>query len=218
MPISGNTRLLSISTSIDGPFLVLEDQTSLEISSEMESIDANVKTDTHSKSLPGIQSGSISLDFNERAEDKVVQDQLYEAYLNRNLVYVEESRWSGVGNPADSAVPIARSEGFLTSYSRSAGMNEVITVSSEIELQQVWSVVGLDVTPASATIAATGTQQLTVADYDGTDVTASATYVSSDETVATVDASGLVSGVAAGTATITASYDRREGTSEITVS
>lgn len=139
--VSGNTRLLSITTGDPetGPYIVLEQQTSLEISSEMESIEANVKTDTHAKSIPGIQSGSISVEFNEDDQAPAAQTEFYEAYLNRTLVYVEETAWSGVGVPADSAEPIARSEGYITSYERSMGMNEVMTVSSEIELQKVWT-------------------------------------------------------------------------------
>lgn len=62
------------------------------------------------------------------------------------------------------------------------------------------------VTPATANVAVGATQQLAVATNLGVDVTATATYTSSDPAVATVDAAGLVTGVAAGTATITASY------------
>ena len=54
------------------------------------------------------------------------------------------------------------------------------------------------------------TQQLTVelnmSDETTQDVTATATYESSDEEVATVDASGLITAVSEGTATITATH------------
>ena len=43
------------------------------------------------------------------------------------------------------------------------------------------------------------------------------TWGSSDPTVATVNATGLVTGVAAGTATITATSEGKSGTSTITV-
>ena len=49
------------------------------------------------------------------------------------------------------------------------------------------------------------------------DVTSDASWSSSDEAVATVSSSGLVSAVAAGTATVTASYQGQTGTSDITV-
>lgn len=66
---------------------------------------------------------------------------------------------------------------------------------------------GFDATPATTTLASTtGTQQITVSPKVGTVATTSgmsATYVSSDTTKATVDSSGLVTGVAAGTSTVT---------------
>ncbi|WFZ22211.1 Ig-like domain-containing protein [Citrobacter portucalensis] len=67
----------------------------------------------------------------------------------------------------------------------------------------VISVTGATVAPTTANIAAGATQQLTatVAPADATDK--SGAWSSSDQTKATVNASGLVTGVATGTATIT---------------
>jgi len=66
------------------------------------------------------------------------------------------------------------------------------------------------VTPTSVAITGTGTQQMTaVAKYDNGDqatVTGGAVWSSSNEAAATVSASGLVTGVAAGTSNITAVY------------
>lgn len=80
----------------------------------------------------------------------------------------------------------------------------------------------INATPATSTKAAGQTTQLTVTteDADGSvrTVTADASYVSSDPTKATVSASGLVSFVATGSATITVSYAGRTDTVAITVS
>ncbi|TNV17873.1 Ig domain-containing protein [Buttiauxella sp. B2] len=67
----------------------------------------------------------------------------------------------------------------------------------------VISVTGATVAPATATVVVAATQQLTatVAPANATDK--SGAWTSSDATKATVNASGLVTGVAAGTATIT---------------
>lgn len=75
------------------------------------------------------------------------------------------------------------------------------------------------VDPAEATIIGTGSLQLTV-DVRPWGIDDSVTWTSSDETVATVDANGVVTGVAEGTATITAASVLKPeitGTCEITV-
>jgi uncharacterized protein YjdB len=55
------------------------------------------------------------------------------------------------------------------------------------------------------------TLQLRVVDANGDDITGTATYASSDATKATVSAGGVVTGVAAGTSTITATYATPSG-------
>ena len=64
-------------------------------------------------------------------------------------------------------------------------------------------VTGIDVTPATVTKAAAQTQQLTTTFTPADAANRTLTYVSSDPTKATVNASGLVTAVATGTATIT---------------
>lgn len=85
--------------------------------------------------------------------------------------------------------------------------------------------------PATASAAVLATQQLQALKANGNDISAltladvtavSTTYASSDATKATVSAGGLVTGVAAGTATITATHTYASGktitaTSVITV-
>ncbi len=69
------------------------------------------------------------------------------------------------------------------------------------------SVVGGDFSLATTT----GTRQLKVRDSNGTDVTARCTFSSATPGKATVSARGLVTGVAAGTSVITASYVAPQG-------
>lgn len=78
------------------------------------------------------------------------------------------------------------------------------------------TVTSIDVTPATAAIVGTATRQLKVTDSNGFDVTASCTYVSSTPAKATVNSAGLVTGVAAGTTTITATYQPPTGGSTVT--
>ena len=57
----------------------------------------------------------------------------------------------------------------------------------------------------------------TLSDSTTQDVTSSATWQSSDATVATVSASGVVTGVAAGTVTVTATYQNVSGSLLLTI-
>ncbi len=79
----------------------------------------------------------------------------------------------------------------------------------------------VEVSPATATLAALGdTTRLTAVfkDVDGNVVPGKQfTWVSSDPLVATVDASGLVTAVADGPATITATSDAVQGSAELTI-
>jgi len=83
-------------------------------------------------------------------------------------------------------------------------------------------VASVDVTPATATIAVNATVQLTATpkDANGNALTGRAvTWATADESIATVDANGLVTGKAlGGPVTITATSEGKNGTSAITVS
>src|SRR6266516_1475390 len=81
-------------------------------------------------------------------------------------------------------------------------------------------VASVSVSPTAATILVGGTQQLTATplDADGNPLSGrTVTWVSSNTAVATVSASGLVTGVAPGSATITATSEGKSGTATITV-
>lgn len=76
----------------------------------------------------------------------------------------------------------------------------------------------ITVTPDTFSGAAAATKQLKVTDDNSVDVTAESTFSSSDEAVATVSASGLITLVATGTATVTANYVGLTATCDVTVS
>ena len=84
------------------------------------------------------------------------------------------------------------------------------------------SVASIGVTPASATLAAGGTQQYaaaaTYSDGSMVDVTREATWTSSDVTIAAVAAGGLATAVSSGTASITATVNGVSGRASLTVS
>lgn len=83
------------------------------------------------------------------------------------------------------------------------------------------ALVSIDVTPNTPTVQVAATQQMTATGtYDDAatdDLTGAVTWSSSDEGVATVDSAGLVTGVAEGTATITATLGAISGNEDVDV-
>jgi len=84
-------------------------------------------------------------------------------------------------------------------------------------------IASLDVTPATTTKAAAATQQLVATAHrtngDSTQVVTSDTvWTTSDATKATVNAAGLITAVATGSATITGTYRGKTDTCVVTVS
>ena len=101
----------------------------------------------------------------------------------------------------------------ITAGAGSASGSAVVTVMQ--------SVASVEVSPSVETIGLGSTLQLTAEGFDEKGYAvegAEFSWQSSDAAVATVDASGLVTGVALGVATITASAGSAEGTAEIMVS
>jgi hypothetical protein len=92
-----------------------------------------------------------------------------------------------------------------------------VYVDADVQYPDGW----VDVTPAAASVTVGNTVGLNavVRTVLGWDTGGGVTWTSGDEAIATVDASGTVTGVAAGTVTITASSGGLEadGTAEITV-
>src|ERR1051325_5696522 len=106
-----------------------------------------------------------------------------------------------------------------------AGTTEIIatvgTVSGSASLTVIPKpVASVVVTPSSASLAVGATQQLTATTLDASGATLTGrtvTWTTSDGTKATVSSTGLVTAVAAGSATITATSEGKTGVSGITV-
>lgn len=79
------------------------------------------------------------------------------------------------------------------------------------------AVTALAVTPATTSVAVGATRALTVKSQGGTALTDGVTFSTSDPAIATVNGSGVVTGVAAGVATVTAAFGARTGSSAVTV-
>src|SRR6476469_5387217 len=124
---------------------------------------------------------------------------------------------------ASAAVATVSSSGVVTGVG--PGQTQITATAGGKQAQTSVSVLqvpvaSVAVAPTSATIIAPNTRQLTASALDANlnVLTGRAvTWSSSDQSIATVDASGLVTGVAAGVATITAASEGKSGTSQITV-
>ena len=104
----------------------------------------------------------------------------------------------------------------ITATSEGQSGTSSVTVTATAE-----PVASVEVAPSSASIAVGGTVQLTATPKDagGQPLTGrTITWASSATGVATVSATGLVTGVAAGPATVTATSEGQSGSSSITVS
>ena len=124
---------------------------------------------------------------------------------------------------SNTAVATVNSSGLVTAAGAGSA---TITATSEGKsgtaaiTVTVVPVAAVTVSPASATIAVGGTRQLSAVTKDsagGTLTGRVVTWSSSNTAVATVNSSGLVTGVAAGSATITATSEGKSGTAAITV-
>ena len=96
---------------------------------------------------------------------------------------------------------------------------DAVSGSTDVTVNQTVS--GVAVTPQTATIVTGGTTRLTASpnDANGNQVAnRTVTWASADPAVATVDAAGLVTGVAMGSTTIVATSDGTDGSASITVS
>ena len=112
----------------------------------------------------------------------------------------------------------------LVAYRGTLKVDAVFGALSNIATSSTWAVVApvasVSVAPATATVTTGGTQQLaaTLKDASGSALTGrSVAWTSSNAAVATIGGSGLVTAIAAGSATITAASGGKSGTATITV-
>src|SRR5205823_2136160 len=126
---------------------------------------------------------------------------------NPSVASVDGSGLVTGGGTAGSATITATSEG-------QSGTSSITVSSVPVPVSSV------TVSPASASVSAGQTVQLTATPKDANGNPLSGrvvTWASSNTSVATVNGTGLVSGVAAGSATITATSEGQSGTAGITV-
>ncbi|HEU4585694.1 MAG TPA: Ig-like domain-containing protein, partial [Gemmatimonadaceae bacterium] len=123
---------------------------------------------------------------------------------------------SSVATVTSSGVVTGVAAGSAWIYAASEGQRDSAAITVTLP-----AVASVSVSPSSASLMAGDTKTLaaTLKDASGATLTGrTITWVSSDQSVATVSSAGLVTAVAAGTATVTAASEGKSGTSSITVS
>ncbi len=134
---------------------------------------------------------------------------------------------AGFRNPDGSVAVIVHNQGLVSStikmVSGSSAFDYTIPASSAVTFN--WStgpavaVTGVSMSPTAVTVAANNTSQLTATVAPANATNKNVSWSSSNTSVATVNSNGLVSGIAAGTATITVTTQdgNKTATSAITV-
>src|SRR5688500_15691281 len=136
-----------------------------------------------------------------------------------NVVQGVTFAWSSV-NPARVTI---NQSGLVTSTGR-GWVRIIAAAGGRADTSEVWSrqvVASVSVLPATGTVAVGGTLQLNATAKDSNNIAisnATLLWSSTNPAVASVNASGVVSGVAAGSATIRATWSGTSGSAVITVS
>ncbi len=148
---SGNARLITIAVEESGggplTYLEIEAQTSTSVSSERESIETTTKNERHATSIPGIASGTLSLECMDMTPESGApgQARLKLAYRNGERVWFREEEWDQIDKA--SLTPLQETWGYITSNEREMGLNEAGSFSMEAELQQLWMPIVAPVAP-----------------------------------------------------------------------
>lgn len=145
-----------------------------------------------------------------------------DAYVDAGATALDDVDGNITGNIVTTGLPVSTATvgSFNVTYSVSdtAGNSSSATRTINVALPPA-VLTAINVTPASAIVGIGGTQQLsaTTLDQFGAPFAAPATWSSSNPAIATVDAAGLVRGVAVGAVTVSATSGAVTSSANITV-
>ena len=161
-----------------------------------------------------VNPATAELDVGETVQlAAVVRDQNSNVMAGASVTWMSGAGTVATVNTTGLVTGIAEGTATITASAGSAQGTAQITVVTA-------PVVSVEVSPSAETIAVGATLQLTAEAFDANGQAvagAEFSWESSDASVATVDATGLVTGIAEGTATITASAGDARGTATVTV-
>jgi len=135
------------------------------------------------------------------------------ANLTNSVTWVSSDTSVMTVNSAGLATGVAPGTAMITANSGSINTNTNLTASPAL--------VSIAVTPAAQSVLVNATQQFTAtatyADSSHADISSTVTWSSSDTTLATVNAAGLATGIAAGNITVQATLGSIHGSTTLTV-
>jgi uncharacterized protein YjdB len=144
-----------------------------------------------------------------------VKDQNGNAMTGQTVTWSTSNATAATVNPNGVVTGVAAGSATITATSSGKTGTSSITVTA---VSPVVATVTVAPTSASVVAGATTTLQATVKDQNGNVMTGqTVTWSTNNALAATVNSSGVVTGVAAGSATITATSSGKTGTSSITV-
>ena len=134
--------------------------------------------------------------------------------LTNTVAWTSSSTAVATVSPAGLATGVAVGTATITATTAGVSGSTLLTVTTA-------TLSSITVDPTPLTLGVSTTQQMTAtgffSDFSVQDLSSTAVWSSSNTAVATVDASGLVTAVGAGTATITATSGTISGTASVTV-
>jgi uncharacterized protein YjdB len=144
-----------------------------------------------------------------------VKDQNGNAMSGQTVTWSTNNAAAATVNSSGMVTGVAAGSAIITATSSGKSGTSSVTVTA---VAPVVTTVTVAPTSASVVAGATTTLQATVKDQNGNSMTGQAvTWSTNNAAAATVSSSGVVTGVAAGSATITATNSGKSGTSSITV-
>jgi uncharacterized protein YjdB len=147
-----------------------------------------------------------------------VKDQNGNAMTGQTVTWSTNNAAAATVNSSGVVTGVTAGSATITALSSGVSGTSAITVTAGPPPPPVVTTVTVAPTSASVVAGATTTLQATVKDQNGNVMTGqTVTWSTNNAAAATVNSSGVVTGVAAGSATITATSSGKTGTSSITV-
>ena len=159
-----------------------------------------------------VETADATLEPGETQQYVATATDLHGNVMSTSITWISSNESVAIVDQSGLATAIAEGTAIITATAEHVSGSATLTVEAPHAST-------IAVAPLNVTLQLGGTQQYvaTISDQHGNPMSADVVWSSSDESVATVDQSGLATAVSAGTAIITASVESVSGTATLTV-